>query len=52
VRCINWFGMLNMIQHCHCSNDNENHPGENERRFILFLYAILFIAANWTLEAN
>lgn len=44
VRYCNWIGMLNTIQHCHCSNNNENHPGENER-FILFLYVILFITA-------
>jgi hypothetical protein len=52
VRCVNWIGMLNMIQHCHCSNDNESNAGENERNYILFLYVILFTAANWAFEAN
>jgi hypothetical protein len=46
VRCINWIGVLNTIQLCHCSNYNENHPGENEKNLILFLSVILLAAAN------
>jgi len=46
VHSINEAAVLNMVQYHHYSKCNENQEASNEVRFILFIYAIFFSAAN------